>query len=154
MRRVGRSAGWRLGLLGPVVLLAGACGEDRVDASQADDDLPDCSAEACEAEVAAYADEVAALPVVRSVEMEYEARQITDGPSVSGEVRVTAGTDCADLGDDLGRLLWQSDVAPANAVTLLCFRPGASGADYEFADYAFVLEDAGELTARWGPRGG
>jgi hypothetical protein len=145
-------------LLAPLlaaVLLVGACsGDDTVDASRADDDLPDCSAEECAAEVAAYADEVAALPLVRSVDLAYEPDQVTAEPSVSGEVTVTAGTDCADLEDDLGRLLWQSQVAPASSVTLRCYQPGESGSDYEFAGFAFVLKDEAVLTDDWGPRGG
>lgn len=136
------------------VLLVGCSSDDHVDASQAGKDLPDCSDTACAAEVAAYSDAVAVLPGVRKVDLSYRAEQTTDGASVDGDVMVTADTVCADLEDELGRLLWQSPINPVISVELQCYLPGASGSDYEDTRYAFVLKDAADLTEQWGPRGG
>ncbi|MDE0775123.1 MAG: hypothetical protein OSB43_02450 [Nocardioides sp.] len=138
-------------VMGP--LLGGCQGEAR-DASQAGEDLPDCSASECAEEVAALADEVGSLPGVAALEVSYRAEQVTNGASVIGSLEVEDGTACGDLEDDLGRLLWQSRISPVTSVNLRCYLPGASGPDYETAKYAFVLQDGADLTRAWGPRGG
>lgn len=135
------------------VLLGGCGGGGRVDASRAGQDLPDCSADGCAAELAAYSDAVGSLADVQSVDLAYEAQQITNVASVTGDVHVTRGAVCADLEDDLGRLLWQSQL-PVPTVTLSCYLPGASGSDYDYATSSFLLQDVDDLTAKWGPRGG
>lgn len=118
-------------------------------------DPPDCSASECADEVAAYADAVAGLDGVERVrDVRYRGDQVTDEPSVTGEVQVAAGTDCAALEDDAGRLLWVSQVSPVASVTLRCFLPGAAGADYDYVSSSFQLEDRDELADRWGRRGG
>lgn len=119
------------------------------------DDPPDCAAADCVAEVAAYAEALAGLEgVERVVDVSYRARQITDVPQVRGEIHVDAATDCAGLEDDVGRLLWASQVSPVSSVTLECYLPGATGPDYDYVSSSFVLEDPDELVSRWGPRGG
>ena len=136
-----------------VVVLAGCSGADRTDASQAGKDLRDCSDSGCADGLAAYSDAVSQLPGVETLDLSYRAEQITAGASINGDLMVAPGTACADLEDDLGRLLWESQL-PVSTVALLCYLPGTSGSDYERAGYSFLLKDAGELTDRWGPRGG
>ena len=137
-----------------VVVVLSGCQSDAGDASQAGEGLPDCSASECSDEVAALADEVRSLPGVAALDVSYREEQITNGASVIGSLEVDDGTACADLEDDLGRLLWQSSVSPVTSVNLRCYLPGASGSDYETAKYAFVLKDETDLTQAWSPRGG
>ncbi len=148
------AAGVAAPVLALVVLLS-ACQGGRPDAVVAGDDLPDCSDDACASQVAAYGEAVSQLPGVQTVrDLDYEPEQITDSAGVSGELVVSDASDCALLEDDLGRLLWESSISPVVSVTLLCFGPGASGSDYEYAAYSLSLEDEAELAERWGPRGG
>lgn len=147
-----------LGALAAIVLGAGGCasgpfsGDDQLPGA---DELPDCSASDCAAEVAAFGKDLQALDGVEGVEdLRYQPRQITAGPSVDGVLRVAAGTDCAALEEDVGRLLWESRVNPVGSTDLRCFLPGETGSDYEYVSASFVLTaDAERAEQEWGPRG-
>ncbi len=153
MRRRTRAGARVLAVVVAAALLAG-CQGDRTDAVGHGDDLPDCSADECAAQVSELNAAVADLPGVTSADLDYEPEQITDSAAVTGEIEVERGTTCAGIEDDLGRLLWQSPVSPVASIRLRCYLPGASGPDYEHAAYSFSLLDGAEVTERWGPRGG
>ncbi|WP_323792314.1 hypothetical protein [Nocardioides sp.] len=144
-----------LALMTALLVTATGCSDDRpLDASQAGKGLPDCSASECADEIAPIADGVAVLPGVIDVDLSYREKQITAGASVTGRVDVRRDTDCEDIEEDLGRLLWQSQVHPVTSITLRCYAPGSEETGYDFADYAFVLKEAATLEEAWGPRGG
>ncbi len=132
--------------------VAGA--DDGTDASLAGRDLPECDDTGCVEETEAYAAGVRGLRGVDSLKVTYREEQITAGASIIGDVTVTPDATCDELEDDLGRLLWESDVNPVSSVRLQCFLPGASGSDYDNTGFSFLLKDADELAGRWGPRGG
>lgn len=138
------------------VLLSGCGGggDDGTDASLAGRDLPACGDTGCEEETKAYSAAVQGLGDVESLDLAYREEQITAGASIIGDVTVTPGATCAELEDDLGRLLWESKINPVSSVSLQCFLPGDSGSDYDDTGFSFLLKDADELAARWGPRGG
>ncbi|CAN5389840.1 hypothetical protein BH09ACT12_BH09ACT12_31550 [soil metagenome] len=157
MRRGSRRARPALRVVSTILglaLLGGCGGDDGTDASLAGRGLPDCSESGCADEVAAYAEAVGELPGVQDLDISYREEQITAGAAVIGDLTVGSGASCSDLEDELGRLLWESAINPVSAVRLQCYLPGASGSDYDDAGYSFLLKDADELTARWGPRGG
>jgi copper chaperone CopZ len=137
-----------------VALASSACAEE--DPSSDYDPnagLVSCAEHMCANEVNAIRKEVAALPgVARVLSIRYHPKQITDGPSVGGEILLTEGktaTDCKDLEEPLGRLAWQSEVAPLNGIELTCRLRDATEGTYVSATWVL---DATAYRDKWGPR--
>jgi hypothetical protein len=145
-----------LALLPLVGLVLSACGGDDPNSDyDPNADMPSCAETRCVAETNALAKDIAEVSgVARVNELRYVPDQITDGPHIGGEVVLSAGNtraDCDALEGPFGRLLWESNVAPVDGLTVTCRAPGTDDAGYVSASW--VLEPA-TFRDKWGPRTG
>jgi hypothetical protein len=121
---------------------------------------PDCSETDCREQVDALVAEVESLEGVAAVE---DVELAAEGPLSSSASPVLDMTlrisspdraDCADYEGRLGRLAWESEVAPLGGTKATCLPRGTDGPG-ELISFAFASESVREqLEQEWGPRPG
>jgi len=139
-------------LVGALALLAACNGEEVAEP-------PSCQETDCAEEVAAFVEEVEALEQVGSVEdvsYAFDDRFLSGAniPTVVMQIRLTTteADDCEALEATVGRLLWESRVAPVGGWAGTCLARGEQGPGQNVT-YSFAAEQTRELLVEeWGQR--
>lgn len=132
------------------VLLAG-CGsaEEKYDPNAG---LESCKSDDCEEQIADLQAQVEKLPEIESAGLRYFPGKPALGPLVTGTVHLASADPavCEEIADGIGKLAWNSDVAPIDGIDLDCFPSKATNSEY--LDVSWILEPE-SFRDSWGERG-